>query len=408
MVQIKLLSQIFIAFFIYFIVVHFYLGIITLPTEGDSLAYHIPIANAFVAGGIFAPELIPGNPFLRYSPASSEFLLSFLILFGIPLNIYNVFAVICLYFVAKFAGRRVGLSWAFSIIFAVTICSLNGIARWLNTQIIDIWLLVFFLLSLGLLEKPQKSIRYFLVLGLSIGMLCGTKFTGPVFAGVLFVTYIKELVPIINIKRIFAFLIPFAIFGLTWYVRNYLLMGNPIYPQPLLSLPGGGSGEFTILNTQVWKILTTYPVGFVYTLNAYIAEYGIWTLALFVCFLYMLYSGYKRKMPDPTVVRISIIGFLIFIVYLFLPSSMEEHIAVSVFRYSYSAFVLFILCVFLIAQKYKKVVLLSLIALSNIFIIGFPLFYYPKLVFIYIPLTLGLIYFRKIKEYIFSAIKLKE
>lgn len=395
--RLKLLGQIFVAFFIYLIVVQFYSGLISVPSEGDSIVYHIPIAEAIVDGRIINPGLFPGSPFLKYSPASSELLLAPLALFDIPLNIYNVVGVAVLFFAARFVGRRAGLSRDFSIIFAVTICSLNGIVRWMNTQIIDIWLLVFFLFSLGLLMKPKKSLKYFLLLGLSMGMLCGTKFTGPIFAFILFVFYINNLWNMLSIKRVLTFMIPFILLGLPWYFRNYLLTGNPIYPQPLFFLPGGGK-EFAILNVQVWRIFSAYPRGFFYTINAYIAEFGIWTLALFINIFYLIVAKIKNNKFDENFIKLFSIGFLIFIVYLFLPSAMEEHITVSVFRYSYSAFVLFILCIFTLAQKYKREEILSIIAISNIFILGFPIFYYPKLVFIYIPIILGVIYWKDIKR----------
>ncbi len=398
--RLQLFSKIFIAFFIYLIITQLYTGAISQPSEGDSLAYHIPIARSIIDGKIIDPQKFEASPFLKYSPGSSEILLVPLILFGLPLNIYNVIAVAVLFLACIFVGKRVGLSQNLSIIFAVSICSLNTIVRWMNTEIIDIWLLVFFLLSLGLLEKPEKNSRYFLILGASIGMLVGSKFTGPVISFILFIFYIKNLTRYLNIKRTLFFFIPFTLLGISWYLRNFLLTGNPIYPQPFLFLKGGGS-QFTILNISVLKVLSNYPKGFIMTLNAYIAEFTIWALAFFVCAYFEIKRVLNKRFKTPgKTLKVFLIGLSSLVLFLFLPSAFQEHITVSVFRYSYPAFILFILCTFLIAEKYKKEELLSIISISNIFILGFPYTYYPKLVFIYIPVILLVLYFEKINKYL--------
>lgn len=401
--RIHLLSQIFLAFFIYLIVVNLYTGLVSLPTEGDSLAYHIPIARSIINGKVVDPSQFSASPFLKYSPGAAELLLSPLIILGVPINIYNVFGVAVLFFVGIFAGRRFGMSRDFSIIFAVSISSLNGIVRWMNTQIIDIWLLVFFLFSIGLLEKPEKSLKYFLKLGFVMGMLCGSKFTGPILAILLLVFYFRKLLNVINFERISVFIVPFFLFGAIWYLRNFLLTGNPLYPQPFLYFKGGGE-QFTILNISVLKVLTNYPKGFFMTMNAYIAEYTIWTLSFFISVYFVLRKTFDKTIKkNGQVLRIFLIGLCSLVLFLFLPSAFQEHITVSVMRYSYPAFILFILCVFLIAKKYKKEELIAIISIANIFIMEFPLGYYPKLVFLYIPLTLFVIYWDQIKKKIYSS-----
>src|SRR4029079_8684789 len=131
-------------------------------------------------------------------------------------------------------SRRFGLEKNLSIVFGVSIVTLYTMFRWVNTQIIDIWLVMWFMLALGFLQKPEKTLRYFLFLGISLGMLVGSKYTGPIFTLVLAIFYFMRVWKVVNIQRIIVFLIPFVFLGSLWYLRNYLIAGNPLYPQPFL------------------------------------------------------------------------------------------------------------------------------------------------------------------------------
>lgn len=398
--KIWLIPKVSVVVFLYILIFFFYKGLILNTYEGDSLNYHIPIAKAFLNGSITNPEFIEAVPLLKYYPGSSEGILSFLILLGIPMNTYNVFAIIIFFLVLVFSGKRFKLSNELSILFATSVVTLHTIIRWVNTQVIDIWLAVFFILSLSLLQKPEKKIGYFLILGFSLGMLIGTKYTGAIFLVILLAFNFKRIIKVLNLKMVVVFLIPFTFFGLLWYLRNFILIANPVYPFSFLFF----KGDYVGIENSVLRSFF-YPNGVINFFNAIISEFGLWTLTVFTPLL--LFFGKMRKNKSLEKARILILmGIINFAVFLFLPSDKYYNIAVSVFRYSYAAFIPVILSIFLIAQNFKKERLISFLALSGLIIIP-ELHYYPKLMFIFIPLSLIIFYFEEVYSFIKSKVLLK-
>ncbi len=238
------------------------------PQEADSLSIHIPIAKSVLDGSFLSATKQSGVLY----PASNEYILSLLIFLNIPLNIFNVLSVAFLFFTSFFLGVRLKFSKDFSVVFATTFCTLYGVQRWLLTQKIDVWLLGFFLLSLALLQKIKSERSYFFVLGVSLGMLAGGKFTGIFFAILLILFHAKKLVKNLTYQRLIFFIFPFTILGLFWYIRNYIGTGNPFYPLPFLIFEGNSQvASFT--NWTVMKSLINNPMDL---LNAFISEYMIW------------------------------------------------------------------------------------------------------------------------------------
>ncbi len=383
--ELKTISKICLLFFIYILVAYFYLGIISRPHEGDSLNYHIPIAKAYLNGDVFFPEKIKGVPFLKYSPGASEGVLSLFYALHVPPNLYNVLGVVFFFFTLFFLGKRFGLSKEMGMLFAISIVTLNGIVRWLDTQIIDIYLASFFVLSLALLQKPEKKVSYFVKLGVTLGMLVGSKYSGMLFGVILMLIFSRRILPFLSIKRVMGFVAPFSLFGASWYLRNYLSTGNPLYPQGFLFFKDAG---FDILKLQVIRVVTSSWFGFFGTMNAFISEYMIWGLSVPIIIVYVISSAVKKIKMNPGILLLLIIGILNFLIYAFLPSDNKDYIMVSVIRYSYPAVVPFILAVFLLAKEYKKETHLGIVVFSNMIWSGFPMFYNPKLIFIFVPIAL--------------------
>lgn len=401
--NLKFIAKISLIIFIYIIIFFFYKGLILKTYEGDSINYHIPIAKAFLDGTITNPSDINAVPFLKYYPGSSEGLISILMFLKIPINTFNVFAVFFLFLSSFFLGKSFGLKNELSVVFASSITTLHTIVRWINTQIIDIWLLVFFALSLALVQKPQKKLSYFVLLGFSSGMLIGTKYTGVYFLFVLLIFNFKKILKVINLKLFIAFLIPFTVFGGLWYLRNYLLTGDPIYPQDFLFFKGVGA-RFPILENNVLRSFF-YPNGVLNNINAFISEYGVFALSLFTPFLFLVKKIRNNKKLNKAKLLI-VMGFLNLIVFSILPSDRYYNIVVSVVRYTYPAFIPLILSVFIISQKFKKEVLISFIVLSSLIIIP-ELSFYPKLMILFIPLSLIVFYFEDVYAFIKNKVLVK-
>jgi len=231
----------------YRIVYYAYIGIIhPIPALGDSWDYHIPISQSILSGTFLT---LPHATVAQwYYPGSAEAINALFLLLHIPLTLSNLFAVLVLFVVCFVLGRTFRLHFYLSILFAAMVCGLNVFVRWYNAVSIDVWVAVFFLLGIILLEKPRKSYLYFATLGFVLGMLIGSKYTACLFAVILVVLYWKPIISNISFGRLITFIIPFSIFGLFWYIRNAVLKHNPFYPMPLLDccVLGGKSQTVTL------------------------------------------------------------------------------------------------------------------------------------------------------------------
>lgn len=383
--EITFFAKIFLVIFVFFVSITLYRGIIVSPAEGDSVDYHIPIAKSFLTGDIITGVNISAPRYTRFYPANAEGLLSLFIAANIPLGLYNVLGIIVLFCLSLIIGRIFCLSVDESIIFAVTISLLNGVMRWADTQIIDIWIVNFLLLTIIILEKLSTSVNSYLSLGLSIGFLLGMKFNTPfIIIGVISV-YWKKIFKNCSITKLIVFVIPIILLGLIWYIRNYIYVGNPFYPQKFLSFPGDVT---TVASTSVFKVITHSLDGLLGTLNAFISEIQLFA---FVILFTVSVSYFKKdnlrekKLPY----RLLAMSFPIIIIGLFLPSSYTvENIMISSVRYFMSACVLLILFCFVVFKHLNKMRYITITALLGILSIEFPYGYFPKLQGLILPIGL--------------------
>lgn len=389
----SIVTVISLSLFFYILIYFTYQGIRSTPEsigELDSLGYHIPIAKGIITGNIFKPiTLIKG---LGYYPAIAEIILIPFLFINIPTNFYNVLGIVLLFITCYLVGKRVGLARA-SIVFAVSVTMLNSVVRLIPTQRNDIWLAIFYLATLVLLQNPRKSLVYFFKLGLFSGLLIGVKYSGPAFAIVLLGFYLRKIITVLNFKRLIVFLIPLTIFGLSWYIRNLWLTGNPIYPGSIFGFIG-----HTDFDIQIWhpiKSIRYYDGGLWLFIQTMISEYLIWSMLLIVIPIILLS---KRKIKiNSTIKTISLIGLVNFVVYLLLPSWPINFYSDA--RYLFPAFILLILSAFLIAKKYKLLDKLYLIAILSSASVFLQIAYRPKIIFIWlIGVSIFLIKSIKLRE----------
>lgn len=375
--------------FLYLIIYFSYQGITTSPsTPGhdiDSITYHIPIAKNFASGRLLPLDLKHG---LGYYPSVGEAILAVFIILGIPLNLFNVLGLVLLFIISKKLAQNFGLNNSYLIVFAVSVVSLNSVNRLVNNQTIDIWLAIFFLLSLSLLQNPKKSVSYFLKLGISIGFLIGVKYSGILFVGVLALFYYKKVFKYINLKRVLALSIPIIILGFSWYLRNYALTGNPIYPGGLFGLEK--HPDFMVQNWYPITSILRNPPFIVKLFTTLVSEYLIWVAALILP-IFVIYLDKIRKISiDKNIKLLSFLGVSNFAVFFFLPSNPGA--VVSDVRYLFPSFIPLILAAFLLAKRFNKLKELSIIALLSSFLVIAQFAYRPKIVFAWLLLISGLLF----------------
>lgn len=396
MQSVKTIVQVCILVALYYLVYYIYIGHLhPLPLDGDSWDYHIPIALSILNGSFITAHFstIPHtlNPVTGmihylpqwYYPASSEIINALFIFLHIP-TFSNIFAAVTLFFCLWKLGRTFRMSNYYSLLFALAFCTLNVILRWLNAVSIDVWVGVWFSLSIILLENPKKNIRYFAKLGFVLGMLIGSKYTAIYFIVVLFAFYFKKIIAYVNISRGFVFLAPFSIFGLFWYVRNYILKGNPFYPVPRLGFKGPLG-----FNDTVWAETLRHPIEM---LNAGFGEYHLWVFLVLIAAAVLVYRYIvKKEFTLEPINKLFLMGVITFILYSNFPTSPQSWIMVSSFRYSLPIFILLMLGTFMLAQKYRKEELMGYIVVANMIPV-LTMSYYPKLIIIYLPISIGIFY----------------
>lgn len=371
----KTLSKIFISIFIFVIIYFSYNAFTTTPTlinESDSIAYHIPIAESILKGDIFNPPDLVHE--LGYYPAVGETVLSFLMLFNIPLGLFNVLAIIILYLALNKLSTEYGISKYASKVFSVSIIFLNSIVRLIPNQTIDIWLLIFFSLSLLFIKQFENNkLKKYLPLGISLGLLVGVKYSGLIYLLVLALVYFKVIFNKITLKNFILLSIPILIIGGFWYFRNYLLTGNPFYPISILGFRG--SSDFQLIET--YKPLLTVG-GILIFIEALISEYLIWVLI--PIFLVVLKSKINKNLIY--------LAFLNFIPFLIFPSDFSRQIITSNMRFLYVVIVPLILLVFTsIKNTIYERFFYFLILLSFVSVLP-QLNYYPKLILMWLIIVI--------------------
>lgn len=374
MIRKKLLTALPFVIFLCVISTFTYRGLTTLPFEGDSLAYHIPIARSMITGGLLHPQFSLG-----YYPSIGEVILAKFIFLHIPLNLYNVCALLFVFILSYCVAKAYKISPTNAGWVALSVALLPALTRWVDTQIIDIWLLVFFLSSLLLLEKLRNVWWQYVLLGISLGCLIGIKYTGIIFAVTLMIIYMKKLRSGISLVRALYIGIPILVLGLSWYIRNVVITGNPWYPQPMFGLPYDPG----------WDLLKIHVIqgmvhSFAFTRDAYISEYLLWPLLGILGGIYVFWKDRKRYWQ---VVPLSLVLLftVTFMSYLSFPTTYTYQMAVSSLRYSYVVFIPLILILWKIADQYGMSWYLILVTLGGIALQWIPP-YHPKLILLFLLL----------------------
>jgi hypothetical protein len=380
---VKISVFLFVFVFIYF----FYIGVTTTPeiiNESDSLTYHIPIAQSLASGNLFnPPDLIRG---IGYYPASGEAILSLFYLTGIPPNLFNLLGLTLLFFFSIKLGKTFKASDSSAIIFATSVVFFNSVLRLVTAQTIDIWLAVFFVLSLILLKSKDKGVGYYIKLGLALGFLIGVKYSGLFYASGLVLLFGKDLFGKNYLKNFFLFVVPVIFTGGIWYIRNYILTGNPIYPGSLFNFTG--HPEFVLQNWNPLRTLIKIPGGIWRFIQALISEYLIWPFSYLVLTALII----KRKLSNSGG-KLAALGLINFGIYLFLPSWPEN--LVSDLRYLFPSFIPMLLGLFLLAERYKKSNELYIVAILSSVSVLAQFAYRPKIIIVWLLTIVVIVNFFK-------------
>jgi dolichol-phosphate mannosyltransferase len=372
---VKLIAFFLFVIYFYSIITNFFGAFVPVPATGDSFYYHIPVAKNVLNGNIFFQKNI--IEIEQWWPGASHIILALFMLFHFPVNLFNVIGTIVFSIALYVLGKEFLKDKTMSLIFSLTISYSYAMFRLPFTQTIDIWLAAYFMVLVVLFENPKKDNKYFLITGFLSGMLVGSKYTGPIFLLALLMVYFKKLVKCINVQRLILFLVPFTLFGISWYIRNLILTGDPFYPQSVLFFKGPWDSATGYLSIQTWNAILNDPIKL---LNALISEFNSWPILFLIIPVFVVYrKAVKISYPMwPKFKRVLWVFALCLLFSLIFPSDKVYIGIVASMRHVFVLHALGVLLVFLVAKYFKKEKAVALISLTNIFVISLHP-YHPKL-----------------------------
>jgi len=353
----KLLAKVALGIWVSVVVYFVYTGITTVPSELDSIGYHIPIAESVAKGTVFKPNYI--SPY-SYYPGTGEAILALFMVLHLPLNLFNVLGLVLLFWVMRELGGRGGLDEYEATILAVGMSLLPTVVRLPMTQLVDIWLAVWWGWWLLLVENPKRNILWF---GIASGLLVGTKISGIMLLGVGLLFFWR------NIKS-WKWVWVTGIVGGFWYVRNWVVMGNPVYPLDFWMWKGHPVAKLPI----VWRFLL-FEKGYGLFLQALVSEFLGWAVA----FGAIIWLRNKWIM----------LGIINLGLFLFMPGSPGT--IVSNCRYLIPAMMTLALGLWIEAKKHKWVETLAILAVINSAMVLSQIAFRPKIVLFSLVLILILV-----------------
>jgi 4-amino-4-deoxy-L-arabinose transferase-like glycosyltransferase len=197
------------------------------PRHFDDIMYHLPHARDIVIHhGLYL------NPYVRYPlfPQNFEMLYALLLLFYDDISSHIIHAssavitAIGVYSLgALTSSRKTG------VIGAIIFLSNPLVQILMKTAYIDLGLTMFVFLGFYCISLwiHTKKMNWLYLAGFATGMAAGTKYTALMYV-LLYAVWIAYEGR--NIRYVITFICLVIVFGSPWYIRNYILSGNPIFP----------------------------------------------------------------------------------------------------------------------------------------------------------------------------------
>lgn len=221
----------------YFVaLVIFVWGVVAPPPPWDAFVYHLPFPATWLQNGAISTITVPfGDQAGTYFPANTELYFAWLMMpfrsefltsmaqFPFYLALGYLVYQIC---------REVGVSRNAATAAALITLLLPGPMHQAVAAEVDVIFAALFLFSIYFLlvyaREPDGIVAG--LAGLSLGLMAGTKYIGLTFAVIPTAAALWLMLRRGLAKHLILFIL-FAIFGGGfWYMRNWLLTGNPVFP----------------------------------------------------------------------------------------------------------------------------------------------------------------------------------
>lgn len=330
-------------FLLLFIFIEFFNALIQPVWEYDSIAYHLPFVRYWLASGsmqnaLFTPYAGP----VGYYPASGEVITLWNILpvkADFLANIQNIFLLICFAVTSYDFARKIGLSRAPSLLFPILFLHSPIILKEVGSAHVDLFFALSFLYTIYFIAEYifTRDARTFITIGLSLGLFVGSKYLALPYAillGIILIFYVLKNIFREKIQKkqyllfIMLAVIGFFLVGGFWYIRNYYLASNPVFPAEVkigsyLLFKGYGSMTDQILNWSLIKNLDTLQE-LKFFLGKYLLRTGWQTYLIIISyFLGLLLFIIQKPIRKTTLVFLITIP-LFFYIYLITPYTYND------------------------------------------------------------------------------------
>ena len=206
--------------------------------KSDAIAYHYLGPKIWLRDGLIRPVLDESHTAF---PATVEVQFAALIMVGGPCapELFSVIPLVLILLLAAAMARRAGLDLANAWWIAALISTMPAVYRGLFGGMIDVIYAAFVILAARIALDSELPGHYVLV-GLFCGFAMGTKYTGLIATALLIVCVIvftpnsSGRFSWSTIKHLAIICLVAAFLSSPWYIRNWLLLGCPIYPPPPL------------------------------------------------------------------------------------------------------------------------------------------------------------------------------
>ena len=352
----RLLLCLFALFLLYFCYMIF-TGWLFPSYTWDALWYHLPIVGYIMQAGAIqensAPSLI--DLFINIFPKNIELFFFWNIVFlesdivaDLSQMLFTIAGVLTVYSIAvKLKIRKEHALYSSLLFFFAPIVILQS-----TTNYIDITVSVLFLIAINFLMYstpeygsgneagmmcPGKRKLPVLMAGITTGILLGSKGSGPIFmfvllAAVVVQAFARRLIKSLKHFLLFTvhyslfFILPAFLLGGYWYVKNWVLYNNPVYPMDIsfsgITIFKGMYGGIIDPPPQVFKGLTLPAQLFYvwlerveyYLYDSRLSGFGpVWFILFLPSVVFSLVSSVKNKKYDFLFVSAILIGtFLIY------------------------------------------------------------------------------------------------
>lgn len=260
----------------------------------DTLVYHMPMVVKWtqrgnlmpiqVMGSDIANSYFPGNGELLYLWAFLPFENDFLVRF------VSVFTWLIMGFAFYRLGLQVGSSRDSTFIVVLVSLFSPLILSQATEMTLDMTSAAVLALVLSNLFEFQDEANFgaLITFSISLGVFVGIKYSGPAYALYLILSFGWFLLQEASEMPLSRLLLMFLSFGLVasfvggyWYIRNWALTGNPIYPVQVSVLGhvlfNGSHTTHTYANT-IWKSIRDIPVTVL--IKSLVNGYGILVLLM--------------------------------------------------------------------------------------------------------------------------------